>query len=122
MTQEGSNPDSSSARRFESIKEKASGKSLDLSKAFISSVFNIFSWGGLYQNAVLHIGVNTCELPAGFSANPFCVVIHLILIAVELFVLLGGYPAVGGYPLGHALCAVRIHRLYGRGDGAHPFL
>ena len=42
MTQEGSNPDSSSARRFESIKEKASGKSLDLSKAFISSVFNIF--------------------------------------------------------------------------------
>ena len=57
MTQEGSNPDSSSARRFESIKEKASGKSLDLSKAFISSVFNIFSWGGLYQNAVLHIGI-----------------------------------------------------------------
>ena len=57
MTQEGSNPDSSSARRFESIKEKASGKSLDLSKAFISSVFNIFSWGGLYQNAVLHINI-----------------------------------------------------------------
>ena len=42
MTQEGSNPDSSSARRFESIKEKASGKSLDLSKAFISSVLYIF--------------------------------------------------------------------------------
>ena len=36
-------------------KEKASGRSLDLSKAFISSVFYIFSWGGLYQNAVLHI-------------------------------------------------------------------
>ena len=38
-------------------KEKASGKSLDLSKAFISSVLYIFSWGGLYQNAVLHIRI-----------------------------------------------------------------
>lgn len=36
-------------------KEKAYGKSLDLSKAFISSVLYIFSWNGLYQNAVLHI-------------------------------------------------------------------
>lgn len=39
-------------------KEKAYGKSLDLSQAFISSVFYIFSWGGLYQNAVLHIYVS----------------------------------------------------------------
>ena len=38
-------------------KEKASGKSLDLSKAFISCVHYIFSWDGLYQNAILHIGV-----------------------------------------------------------------
>ena len=29
--------------------EKASGKSLDLSKAFISSLLYISSWGGLYQ-------------------------------------------------------------------------
>ena len=68
------------------------------------------------------VGINAYQLPAGFSANPFRVVIHLILIAVELFVLLGGYAAVGGYPLGNALCAMRIHRLYGRSDGVHPFL
>ena len=63
------------------------------------------------------VGVNAYQLPAGFSVNPFCVVVHLILIAVKLFVLFGGYPAVSGYPLGNALRAVRIHRLYGRGDG-----
>ena len=68
------------------------------------------------------VGVNAHQLPAGFSVNPFCVVIHLILIAVELFILLGGYAAVGGYPLGNVLCAVRIYRLYGRSDGAHPLL
>lgn len=68
------------------------------------------------------VGVNAYQLPAGFSANAFRIVVYLILIAVKLFVLLGGHSAVGGYPLGDALCTVRIHRLYGRGDGAHPLL
>lgn len=68
------------------------------------------------------ISINAYQLPAGFSANPFCVVIHLILIAVKLFILLGGYAAVGGYPLGNALYAVRIHRLYGRSNGAYSLL
>ena len=68
------------------------------------------------------VGVNAYQLPAGFSVNPFCVVIHLILIAVELFVLLGGHSAVSGYPFGNALCAVRIHRLYSRSNGAYSLL
>lgn len=54
--------------------------------------------------------------------NPFCVVVHLILITVKLFVLLGGHSAVSGYPFGNALCAVRIHRLYSRSNGAYSLL
>ena len=68
------------------------------------------------------IGVNAYQLPAGFSVNSFCVVVHLILIAVKLFVLLGGHSAVSGYPFGNALWAVRIHRLYGRSNGAYSLL
>lgn len=68
------------------------------------------------------VGVNAYQLPAGFSVNPFGVMIHLILIAVKLFVLLGGYPAVSGYPLGNTLRAVRIHRLYSRSNGAYSLL
>lgn len=68
------------------------------------------------------VGINAYQLPAGFPVNPFCVVVHLILIAVKLFVLLGGYPAVSGHPLGNALRAVCIHRLYSRGDGANSLL
>ena len=68
------------------------------------------------------VGVSAYQLPAGFSVNPFCVVVHLIFITVKLFVLLGGHSAVSGHPLGNALRAVGIHRLYGRGDGANSLL
>lgn len=68
------------------------------------------------------VSVNAYQLPAGFSVNPFCVVVHLIFITVKLFVLLGGHSAVSGYPFGNALCAVRIHRLYSRSNGAYSLL
>lgn len=68
------------------------------------------------------IGINACQLPAGFSTDALGVVVHLILIAVKLLILLGGYPAVSGYPFDCILSTVCIHRLYGRRYGAYPFL
>jgi len=68
------------------------------------------------------ISVNACHLPAGFPTDTLGVVVYLILIAVKLFILLGGYPAVSGYPFDCVWSAVRIHRLYGRRYGSYPFL
>ena len=36
------------------------------------------------------VGINACQLPAGFPTDALGVVVHLILIAVKLFILLGG--------------------------------
>lgn len=68
------------------------------------------------------VGVNACQFPASFSVDALCVISYLIFVAVELFILLGGYPAVSRYSLDDILCAVHIHWLYGRRNGAYPFL
>lgn len=54
------------------------------------------------------VGINAYELPSGFPVDAVGVVIHLIFIAVELFILLGGYAAVGRHSLGDILCAVYV--------------
>ena len=51
------------------------------------------------------IGIDTFEYPSGFGIDAFCVVLDLIFIAVELFLLLGGYSAIGCYPY-CSVCAV----------------
>lgn len=61
-------------------KEKAFSKLLNLPKAFISSVFHIFSWNRLYQNAVLHICVYACTLIFQVAVDALRVKTHLVLI------------------------------------------
>lgn len=67
ISQGGSNYISPIGLCSKAQKKKAFGKFLNLLKAFISSVFYIFSWSELYQNAVLHIYVN-----AVFDTIRFC--------------------------------------------------
>ena len=67
------------------------------------------------------IGVNARQLPAGFPVDAVRVITHLRFVAIELFFLLGGYPAVGRHPLEEILCAVYIQRLDGCWDGSYPF-
>ena len=67
------------------------------------------------------IGVNARQLPAGFPVDAIRVITHLCFVAVELFFLLGGHPAVGRHTLEKILCAVYIQRLDGCWDGSYPF-
>lgn len=44
------------------------------------------------------VGINPRQFPSSFPTDTFCIVVHLIFIAVKLFILLGGYSAVCRYP------------------------
>ena len=67
------------------------------------------------------IGVNARQLPAGFPVDAIRVITHLCFVAVELFFLLGGHPAVGRHTLEKILCAVYIQRLHSCRNGSYPF-
>ena len=68
------------------------------------------------------VGVDPGEFPVGFPIDAVGIIPHLCFVAVELFFLLGGYPAVCRYSFISGLCAGGIHRLNGWRNDAHPLL